>query len=160
MKRVVLSPEELARGESCGRERMRKATRDGRRDSHSSGSKEQGLADNILGAQGELAFGKWLGKPAPLSTDPDSGVGDVDGKHVRTTRYLNGCLPLRNSEHRDDRLMKAPFVLVAHDGGGVFAIIGWCYGYEIVAEKYWQAEWRVPTYARPGHSLQPMETCP
>ena len=111
---------------------------------------------HIVGAIGELAFAKVMGRYYPFTIDTFKRVGDVGFYEVRTRCHPRYELIVRD-EDRDDR----PFVLVR----GViptFDVVGWCWGGEAKRHQEWKKNHgdRVPAYFVPDQFLQPLGLLP
>jgi len=115
-----------------------------------------GLAEHLLGACGEMAFGAWLhhGGPFELSVGTYRSQPDLAGCEVRTRGAGHWDLLIR-----DDDDPALPYVLVVPygSGGRKWRLPGWCWGHEAR-----RAEWtahhggREDAWFVPQAGLRPM----
>lgn len=148
---VVLTAEQVAWAEDVGNERERRALARGYKPRHGTGLS---IADDPWethreGAAGELAFALATGREWRPSLDPDRDIGDVEGTHVRATKYHSGHLIL----HPEDR-EGVPFVLCT----GIrprLTLRGWCWIDEGREDRYWRTDIPWPAFLVPQRELRP-----
>src|SRR5262249_778907 len=123
---VVLTPYATIVAGLVGVQRNVRAHAASRRPRNDHPDDERDWTDNIVGALGECAVAKALCVHWLPALDPDTGIGDVEGWHVRTTANPERqSLIVREHDPPDGR-----YVLVIGNGFDRWEIIGWLYGHE------------------------------
>ena len=141
-----LDPDDMALGASCGALRLKDSKRRKLRDRLG----EDAEWKHVTGAQGEIAFARWLGVPWECTTGA-FGKADVDGCQVKTRRKTSYELAVH-----DNDAGRTPCVLItAHPPR--FWIRGW-----ILARDAKRPEWRKAVvgdwegFFVPNDELRPM----
>ena len=151
-KAITLTAYEMSMAANVGLQRQIAALTDRRPDRH--GCKpEDGWNMHVEGACGEMAVAKALGVYWSGSVDTFKVGGDVGSLQVRTTRYPDGKLIVRNSDRDTD-----VFLLVTGENGHYF-VRGWLFGSEC-KRKEWHDNpgSREPAFFVPQTALNPLDT--
>jgi hypothetical protein len=119
---VKLTKEEIVLAAHVGVQRNAEDLGDGMGIGHFDALSDGGWCVHILGAMGEVAFAKHIGKP--FVPTPIRGV-DIDGRQVRATMERHGRLPIRAKDGPEEM-----FVLMVLWGSRTFLVAGQISGEE------------------------------
>jgi hypothetical protein len=122
MNFVKLTKDEIIFAAHVGVQRNAEDLGDGLGIGHFDALNDGGWCVHILGAMGEVAFAKYIGKP--FVSTPIRGV-DVDGRQVRTVMKRDGELPIRGKDGP-----KEMFALMVLWGSRTFQVVGQISGAE------------------------------
>jgi hypothetical protein len=111
------------------------------------------LEEEVTGAAGELAVGKWSGSFFVPSVNTYHRVPDcLEDVEVRSTRLAKGCLIVRDNDADDRR-----YVLAIVDGDTI-RLAGWMHGRDAKCDEWFQnPHERRPAWFVPQEKLRPME---
>lgn len=106
------------------------------------------LGEEVTGAAGEIAVGKWAGTFFVPSVNTYHRVPDcLQDVEVRSTQYASGHLIVRKNDKVDQTSRRFVLAIVR---GDVIRLAGWIYGREAMKDEYlanpngWREEWFVP----------------
>lgn len=155
---VTLSRTETEEAYQCGQQRYLNSAFRGDRNRMANQSLAQNIGSHIVGALGERAVYKALGRQWVGTVDTFKAP-DLVGTQVqiRTTSKSTGELVVRERDNPDQ-----PFVLVVPEEFPAFRVVGWCYGKDARKREFWKAPRTdlPPAYFVPQHLLQPIDTLP
>lgn len=151
----TLNAGDLERARLCGQQRHDKsARRDKWKDKALDTARR--LANDTLGAEGEIAFARLTGLPWKCLAGRGYGKPDV-GRYGVRTRRRDGLLPI----HTDDTLAM-PFVLMREVGPHTYRLIGWVERAGACHRIEWMADPgdRNPAYWVPDNVLNDPRSLP
>jgi hypothetical protein len=130
MIKIVLTEEEVRKAERVAESRQSENLKNARSDRYGADPRD-GIRLHKIGAKGELAVAKWLGRDWDGNLN-DFSAADVGDYQVRTTKYDRGSLILHPADNDRDI-----FFLVIN-GDPEYKIAGWIRATDGKEDRYWK----------------------